>query len=180
MLVERMQRAAMLDNNLYNEVERDEQATSQAFQVVLIAAVATGLGTFIGSILSGRGGAGVGGLVAGVLSALLAWVVWSYVTYFIGTRVFGGTGTPGELLRTLGFANSPQVLNILGFVPLLGGLIRFVVLIWVLIAGIVAVREALDFDTGKTIGTVILGWLAMLVIVMVEVAILGLLGLTFG
>jgi hypothetical protein len=36
-----------------------------------------------------------------------------------------------------------------------------VLAIWVLIAGIIAIRQALDFGTGKAILTALLGWLAL-------------------
>jgi hypothetical protein len=164
LLVARMQRAAQLDTALYNEVEHDPTATTQAFQVVLIAGVATGLGTFLSLLLRGHGAAGLAGLVGEVVSLVVNWFVWSYVTYFIGTRLFNGRATPQELLRTLGFALTPHVLSVLGFIPVLGGVVRFVVFWWVVVAGIVAVREALDVGTGAAIVTVIIGAVCMIVI----------------
>jgi hypothetical protein len=83
------------------------------------------------------------------------------VTYLIGDKLLGGTATWGELLRTIGFAQSPGVLMIFGIIPILGGLVRAVVALWLLAAGIVAIRQALDFSTGKAILTAILGWVAM-------------------
>jgi hypothetical protein len=96
-------------------------------------------------------------------------VLWSGITYFIGDKILGGTATWGELLRTLGFAQSPQVLLVLAIIPGLGWTVRTVVGIWVLITGVIAIRQALDFSTGKAIATALLGWLAM----MIPVAILG-------
>jgi hypothetical protein len=176
MLIERMWRAAMLQIGVYEEVERDESATSQAALVVLLVAVATAIGVFLSDALGGpRVGASglVRGLVDGILSAFLGWVVWSYVSYFVGTRLFGGTATPGELLRTIGFAGGPGVLRIFAFVPVLGGLINFVVAIWLLFTGIVAIRQALDFSTGKAIGTAIIGWLALVLVALVVAVITG-------
>lgn len=151
-MLERMKRAALLDPHLYEEVEADRTATGQAATVVAIAAVAQGLG---GAAL------GVSGIIGGTVAAMLAWLVWAGVTYIIGDKILGGTATWGELLRTLGFAQSPGMLGILAFLPLAGGLIRFAVVIWVLIAGIIAIRQALDFSTGKAILTAVLGWLAL-------------------
>lgn len=176
-LVARMQRAARLDSTLYSEVEHDPAATDQALKVVLLAAVATGLGTFLSLLLRGDVAAGFAGLLGEVVSLVVNWFVWSYVTYFIGTRLFDGRATPQELLRTLGFAMTPHVLSILGFVPLLGGLVRVVVLWWVVIAGVVAVREALDISTGASIATVIIGVLCMAVIWIAMVMILAALSL---
>src|ERR1700730_12746455 len=112
-IVNRMMRAARLEVPLYEEVEADLTATNQALLVVALVAVASGIGAGIAGASSGRL---LGALVGGVLSGLLGWAVWSYVVYFVGTRFFGGTATYGELLRTLGFADSPGVLLILGFI----------------------------------------------------------------
>ena len=55
------------------------------------------------------------------------------------------------------------MLHILGLIPILGGIIRLGVAIWVLIAGIVAIRQALDISMGKAILTAGLGWLIIIV-----------------
>jgi hypothetical protein len=151
-MFERMKRAALLDPHLYEEVEGDGSATSQAAIVVAIVAVAQGLGA---------AALGVSGIIGGIVAALLAWLVWAGVTYVIGDTILGGAATWGELLRTLGFAQSPGLLGILAFLPLVGGLIRFAAVTWVLMAGILAIRQALDFSTGKAILTAVLGWLAL-------------------
>lgn len=154
-LVERMIGAATLQIDVYEEVEHDTTATPQAAGVVAIVAVASGIGSL---------GDGVGALFAGLIAAFLGWLAWSAVTYFIGTRLFEGTATWGELLRTLGFAQAPGVLNIAGVIPILGALVNLVVAIWLLVCGIVAIRQALDFDTGKALITAFLGWLALIVV----------------
>ena len=153
--VGRMIAAATLDVSLYEEVEADSSATGQAALVVALAAIASA----IGSAKEGPIGALIG--------SLLGWAIWAGVTYLIGKAVFKGTATWGELLRTLGFAQAPALLNVLGFIPLLGGLIKLLIGIWVLIAGIIAIRQALDISTGKAVVTAILGWLALMVMVLV-------------
>ena len=80
-------------------------------------------------------------------------------------------------MRTLGFAQSPNVLlifmGVLGAIPLIGGLLRFALLIWVLLAGLIAIRQALDVGTGKAILTAIIGWIAMAIIVGILAAVFG-------
>ena len=151
MLVNRMIRAAMLDTSLYEEVEHDSSATSQAMQVVLIVALASGIGGALWKLLTLNPIDAVSGLVGGILVAVLGWLAWALVTYIIGAKVFGGTATYGEMLRTLGFAQSPNVLlvfmGVLGAIPLIGGLLRLALLIWVLLAGLIAIRQALDVST---------------------------------
>lgn len=156
-LGDRMRRAAALDPNMYEELEADQRATGQALLVVVIVAIAN----VIGLVLGGGGG---GGVLTGVVSAVVGWVVWSFVAYAVGTWFFRGTATPGELLRTLGFAQSPRLLDILAFIPIIGGLIRLVVFFWLLVASVIAIRQALDFSTGRAVATAIVGWLCMVVI----------------
>lgn len=153
-MVDRMTGAALLRNAVYEEVEADEGLTGQAAGVVAIVAVARGVGAL---------GEGSGFIVWGVLAALLGWLLWAGITYLIGDKLLGGTATWGELLRTLGFAQAPGVLFVAGIVPFLGGIVEFVVSLWVLAAGIVAIRQALDFGTGKAVLTAVLGWLALAV-----------------
>ena len=50
MLVERMWRAAMLQSSVYEEVEADQGATSQAALVVLIVAIAAAVGEFLSEL----------------------------------------------------------------------------------------------------------------------------------
>lgn len=162
-MTQRMIGAARLDVATYEEVEHDSSATTQAAIVVSIVAVCAAIGSV------GEGG---GGAIAALISALLGWLVWSGVTYLIGDKLLGGTATWGELLRTLGFAQAPGVLYILGIIPILGGVVAFVVWIWLLVAGVIAIRQALDFSTGKAIGTAVLGMLAYVAVAV----ILGILG----
>lgn len=161
---ERMKGAALLEVSIYEEVEADTGATGQAAGVVSIAAVCAAIGGALG---------GPNGLLVGLISVLLGWLFWSGVTYFIGSRLFGGTATWGELLRTIGFAWAPGVLYVFGIIPLLGGLVRLVVSIWVLVAGIIAIRQALDFGTGRALLTAVVGFIPYLILVWLTGVILG-------
>ena len=176
-LTDRMVRAARLETSLYNEVEADLSATNQALTVVVVTALAGGIGAALGQAVAGRPTGVVGGLIGGIIAELVGWLVWSYVMYLVGTRVFHGTATYGELLRTLGFANSPGVLLILRFVPVLGGLIALLVGIWRIVAGFIAVREALDLDNGNTLATIVVGIIAYLVVLLIVGLVLGTIGL---
>jgi hypothetical protein len=161
---ERMLGAARIDPAIYTEVEHDTTATGQAAGVVAIVAVCSAIGGL---------GAGAAGMLAGVVSAIVGWLIWSGVTYLIGDKLLGGTATWGELLRALGFAQSPGVLYLLAVIPLLGGFVRIVVGLWILVCGIVALREALDFGTGRAVLTAVLGWLAMMIVTWTLVILAG-------
>ena len=109
--LDRIVRAAKLDVNLYEEVEADKGAMSQAMGVVVLSSVAAGIGS-IGPI-------GTKGVIIGTITALIAWYVWAYITYFIGTKILPEPQTKadhGELLRTIGFSSSPGLLRILAII----------------------------------------------------------------
>jgi hypothetical protein len=151
----RMMGAARLDVSVYEEVEADSTATGQAAGVVAIVALCSAIG--------GIGG-GAQGVFSGLIAALVGWAIWAGVTYLIGDKVLGGTATWGELLRTLGFAQAPGVLFALGVIPLIGGLVSIAVGLWILVTGIVAIRQALDFGTGRAIATAILGFIPYVIL----------------
>jgi hypothetical protein len=152
--IERMKGAALLDVHVYEEVEADQSATTQAAGVVAVVAVAQAIG---------GAGSGGNGIVLGIIGAVAGWLIWAGITYLIGDKLLGGTATWGELLRTIGFAQAPGVLYVLGIIPLVGGLVGLAVSIWILIAGIIAIRQALDFSTGKAVLTAVLGWLLVFI-----------------
>jgi len=148
-MVDRMVGAAFLTIDTYEEVEHDQEATLQAAGVVAMVAVAQALGA---SPL------GAFNAVRAALVAVVGWAVWAGVTYLIGTKLFGGTATWGEVMRTLGFAQAPGVLMLLGIIPFLGTPITVLVGLWMLVAAFIAIRQALDFGNGKTLATVLVGW----------------------
>jgi hypothetical protein len=160
----RVTRAAMLDVNLYEEVEADTSLNQEALIVVILVSILSGIGSFLQVVLNGDIGAALLALVVGVVLGVASYYIWAYVTYFVGTNLFGGTADAGELLRVLGYASGPRVLGVLGFIPCVGGLASLVGAIWALVAGVIAVREALDFDTTKAVLTVIIGWVIVLVL----------------
>ncbi len=162
-------RAAKLDVNLYEEVEADESATGQAFAVVVMVAIVSGIGGGIAALLLEDAGslAFLWGLLLGLGSAIVGWLAWSVIAYFLGTTIFKGPqteATVGQLMRTLGFANTPALLGFFAFVPLVGWLIALAGLVWSLVAGVIAVRQALDFSTMRALGTCIVGWIIYMVL----------------
>jgi hypothetical protein len=147
--------AARLDVATYEEVEADGNATGQAMGVVLLASVAAG----IGSLTAG----GPGAFLSAGFWALVGWAIWAALTYLIGTRLLPEPQTRanvGEMLRTLGFAQAPGVQRVFIGIPGLGALVLFAVSLWMLVAMVVAVRQALDnTSTLRALGVCVVGWI---------------------
>ena len=151
---QRVIRALKLEAALFEEVEADRGATAQAIGVVLLSGIAAGIGS------SGRGLAG--GILLLTTASVLAWVVWAVVTYVIGTKLLPGARTEadvGQLLRTVGFSSAPGVIQVLGVIPVLAGAVFVVASVWMLVAMVIAVRQALDYEsTARAVGVCLIGW----------------------
>jgi len=168
-MISRMIGAARLNPQTFEEVEADSSATYQALLVVVLVALATG----VGRLSLG----GVRGLIGGVVIALVGWALWAGITYLIGIILFRTAETHaswGQLARTLGFAQSPGIFKVFGLIPGVGQVIFYAVSIWQLAAMVIAVRQALDYaSTWRAIGVVVVGFIPY-------VALLVLLQLLFG
>jgi hypothetical protein len=152
--------ALKLQPAVYEEVEADKGATKQALAIVVISSVATGLGISRTSSLAS--------LAVGALAALLGWCIWAGLTYLIGARILPEPQTQsdvGELMRTTGFASAPALFHLLARLPLIGAAVSVAVSVWMLVAMVIAVRQALDYkSTGRAVGVCLIGWLVYVAI----------------
>jgi len=165
----RIFRAARLDVALYEQVEADKSALGQAMGVVVLSSIAAGIGS--------SSKAGLFGMLMGVVVALVGWYIWAYLTYFIGTRLLPEPQTKadhGELLRTIGFSSSPGLIRVLGIIPGMRSIVFTIAAIWMLVAMIIAVRQALDYSsTLRAIGVCAIGWIIQIALFMLLFFILG-------
>ena len=165
----RIIRAAKLDAALYEEVEADKSALGQAMGVVVLSSIAAGIGS--------TSEAGLFGMLIGVVVALVGWYIWAYMTYFIGTRLLAEPQTKadhGELLRTIGFSSSPGLIRVLGIIPVMRDIVFPIAAIWMLVAMIIAVRQALDYSsTLRAIGVCAIGWIVQIVMFVLLFSIFG-------
>jgi len=168
-IIDRMVRASKLDVSVYEEVEADKGAMGQAAAVVVLSSVAAGIGSL--------GVFGIQGLIYMTFGALVGWLIWAFLTFIIGTKLLPEPQTKtdmGEMLRTIGFSSSPGVLRILGVIPVIGGIINFVVGIWMLVAMIIAVRQALDYkSTWRAVGVCLIGFIVYFVIMLFIFRLIG-------
>ncbi len=167
--VERCLGAARLDAATYEEVEADQTASGSAVLVVALAAVAAGIAAYDQS--------GIPGIVFGTIAGLIGWFVWAYVVWLIGTRLLPDASTHadyGQLVRTTGFSASPGILMVLAIIPALAGAVSLVTNLWMLAAMVVAVRQALDYQsTGRAIGVTALGFLAYIAVFVALALVVG-------
>jgi hypothetical protein len=167
--VARMIGASTLRAHVFEEIEADVSATWQAFFVVLLSALATGIG--------GLENSGWGGLLWQAVVALVGWWVWAWVTCWIGTRLLPVPETisdHGELLRVVGFSSAPGLLRVLMLVPVLAFPVLVLTTAWMLVAMVVGVRQALDYEsTLRAIAVCLIGFPVYLAILVASIVALG-------
>ena len=166
-MINRIMGVLKLDANTFEEIEGDQSATMQAAIIVVIVALIAGLDSgFLAENF-------ISGFLFAALSAIVGWLVWSAATYFVGTTLFAGKATMGEMLRVLGYAQAPQILS---FIPCVG----LITWIWSLAAGFIAVRQGLDLDNVKAFLTIVVGFILVLAINFVLGLIFGVAGMGIG
>ena len=151
LFINRVFRAIKIDIDLYEEVEKDKNATIQAGVVVVLSSLAAGIGALQ---------MGVSNFFLAPAMSLLSWYVWAYIIYFVGVKLFGGTKTKsshGELLRTIGFSSAPGLIRVFGVTPDLMTVTFIGSAFWMLACMVVAVKSALDYESlWKALGVVII------------------------
>ena len=180
MLTERIIGAFTFRKGVYAEVEKDSTFTTTAWILVAVVAFLNQLGSQATSHL----GNWLLGAIVGTVFAVIGFAVGALVVNWVGRTVFNADVTFEQLVRTLGLAYVWQVIGVIGvlaaFSEALSCLLAPVMVIAAIvmvIAWFVAAKEALDLEWGQTIVTVILGWLALVVIMVIAGVVLGLLGL---
>jgi hypothetical protein len=166
--IDRIIRACKLDINLYEEVEADKSATLQAAAVVVLSSLAAGVGAL---------SLGASNFLMAPILSLVSWYVWAYLIYIIGVKLFPEPTTKadhGELLRTIGFSSAPGLIRVFGFTPELMSITFIGASIWMFIAMVIAVRQALDYQsTWRAIGVVVIGFLVQAIILVMMFRLFG-------
>jgi len=166
--VNRIIRACKLDISLYEEVEADQSATLQAALVVILSSLAAGIGAI---------SLGASNFLLAPLLSLASWYIWAYLIYLIGAKLFPEPNTEadhGQLLRTIGFSSAPGLIRIFGFTPELMSITFIGSGIWMMVAMVIAVRQALDYEsTWRAIGVVVIGFLVQAIVLIMLIRIFG-------
>jgi hypothetical protein len=165
MLVDRVIGVFKLDVDVFEEIEHDANATIEAAIIVTIVALVSAFGSAMWAVIGDD--PIVGGFFSSLVSVFVGWLLWSAITFYVGTTLFNGVATLDEMLRVIGYAHAPQLLGIVPCIgPIVGG-------IWSLIAGFIAVRQGLDFDNTNAFLTIIVGFIVYVIARLI-------LGLVFG
>jgi hypothetical protein len=191
---QRTLRVFLLDKRVFEAVGADKNATLDAVIIVTIVAIVSAIAAAISTLLFAAGfglvnmGLGasefllgevgfrlptlnpVGAFVSTFFGAYVSWILWSLTTYVVGVFLFNGDTTFGEMLRILGFAQAPLALRGLAFFPGISWVVSLIAWVWAMAAAFVGIRQGLELSTGKTILTIVL---SMIVIILTNRFLLG-------
>jgi len=176
-MIDRIKGVLLLDKETFNEVAHDTGANGQATLVVIIASILAALGWAASSFFASLSmdlnpwrlelGSPIVAFIGVSFWSIMAWLIWAAAIYIVGAKIFSGKATFGAMVRVTGFAFAPLGFMILGVIPGIGFALSFaltlVVSVWTLAAVFVGMRECLDFDSGKTLVTALIGWLIYLI-----------------
>ena len=166
LFLNRILRSVKIDPEVFNEVQKDRNATLSAAIVVLLSSSAAGIGA---------ASMGIGNFIIAPIFSLLSWFVWAYIVYFVGVKLFPDSKTKTSqfaLLRAIGFSSAPGIIRVFSFNESLMTVLFIGSAFWMLACMIVAVRETLNYKSlWKALGVVIISWFVQAFVLIVIVAI---------
>ena len=191
---ERLSGVVRLNRLTYELIQRDSNATSQAWWIVVLLGLANGIALIVTPVVTevpgmseemARSAAEVAAaltfdttgrqlmaLAAGILGAILSWYLSSWLLRMIGNLVAGRAGrqvTGEEMRRLVAWGYSPTLASFLSPIPVVGPLLATVGTLWAFVTGVMAVRTAFDVGIWKAIGIELAAFLVVLVVVTVIV-----------
>ena len=154
LFLNRVFRSIKIDPEVFDEVQKDKQATLSAALVVIISSLAAGLGaTHLGMT----------NFFLAPDHSLESWFIWSYIVFVVGVKLFPDPktkATHANLLRAIGFSSAPGIIRALSFNTELMTVTFIGAAFWMLVCMVVAVRQTLQFKSlWKAFGVVLIAWL---------------------
>jgi hypothetical protein len=150
-MLDRIIRAFKLDKTLYRQVADDAAFTQEAVILAVVVSLIASASAFFGSDP-------IRNFIFQLLNNLLfGWVLWALVAYFVGSTFFKGRSAPMEMLRTLAYAG---VFRVLGLIPCVGWVAA---LVGGIVAGVIAIRESMEFDTTSAVITAVIGFVLYII-----------------
>jgi Yip1 domain len=173
----RMKKASRLDQAGVLGLKTDSTATGQAVAVLVLSALAYGVGFTVQTQFQ-RHNLSIYGIIVGSLAntvtVCFAAFVWSATTFLVGTRLFQGKTSYWELARPLFFASSPFLLFLLITVPVppvsvqgnvpvywFQGIVAVAAVVWLFLSQIFVLKQVMGLSLRRTILTVAVGLLIL-------------------
>lgn len=154
-IMNRVMRLARLDTTVFEEVRDDQSETIPAIIVAAVSTLIAGLGGFLWLVIDDGGFNGIsidGGdaflktFLLGSIFAIVLWLVWVAVAFFVLVQVFREPADIQSLFRTMGYGAIPLAGTILMFVPAISFGIALLFMVMFFVMQVYAVQAA----TGTT------------------------------
>jgi hypothetical protein len=193
---ERLSGVIGLKRPVYEAIQRDPEATTQSWWIVVLLGLANGIAWIVTPIVASFPGmtdamAGdvaalaaaftfdtterqIMALAVAILLTILSWYLTSWLLRVIGNRVAGSAGrkvTTAEMRRLVGWGYSPTLASFLTPIPVVGPLLATLGAFWTLVTGVMAVRTAFGVGIWKAIGIELAAFLMLVVVITVVVLI---------
>ncbi|MCD6059238.1 MAG: rane protein of unknown function [Thermomicrobiales bacterium] len=187
---ERLSGVVRLNRVTYEAIQRDPEATTQSWWIVVLLGLANGIAWIVTPIVTSFPGmtdemAGnvaalaaaftfdtterqIMALAVAILLTILSWYLTSWLLRVIGNRVAGSAGgkvTTVEMRRLVGWGYAPTLASFLTPIPVIGPLLATLGAFWTLVTGVMAVRTAFGVGIWKAIGIELAAFLVVLVVV---------------
>ena len=166
LFLNRIFRSVKIDPEVFNEVQKDKNATISAAIVVILSSSAAGIGA---------ASLGASNFLLAPIFSLISWFVWAYIVYFVGVKLFPDTTTKTTqfaLLRAIGFSSAPGIIRVFGFNEELMTVTFIGAAFWMLVCMVVAVKETLNYKSlWKALGVVIISWFVQAFVLLVIISL---------
>ncbi len=166
LFLNRIFRSVKIDPEVFNEVQKDKNATISAAIVVILSSSAAGIGA---------ASLGASNFLLAPIFSLISWFVWAYIVYFVGVKLFPDTKTKTTqfaLLRAIGFSSAPGIIRVFGFNEELMTVTFIGAAFWMLVCMVVAVKETLNYKSlWKALGVVIISWFVQAFVLLVIISL---------
>jgi hypothetical protein len=162
----RIYHTARFDTETIRELKEDRTATGQAVAVLLLVGLSYGLGF---SIFNGfqHSSLSLDYLISNTLANMIitdfAAFIWSATVFLVGTKLFQGKTGYWQLARPLFFSTAPGIFFILIAIPFSPVIVTTAVVVaaWIVSGEFVALKNAMGFNTQRTLLTSVVGLLIL-------------------
>ena len=150
--------SSLLNRRIYSTVRDTPEAMFRSLAVVMASGISFGLGVRAAPIPNSEVSPEFQMMLA-LSTMLIGWMIWTTVVYILSSFLLGGKASHRDLMRHLGLVYAPGILLIFYGLPTVGAWLTWIVNIWILAAGVVAVSEAQGQGLMRTISPTVIGWI---------------------
>jgi hypothetical protein len=194
---DRLAGVVRLKRPTYEAIQRDPEATSQSWWIVVLLGLANGIAWIVTPVVAVFPGMPeemassaaevaaaltfdtterqLAALAVATLGAILSWYLSSWLLRVIGNRVAGRVGrqiTTEEMRRLVAWGYAPTLASFLRPIPVVGPLLATLGALWAFVTGVMAVRTAFGVGIWKAIGIELAAFLLLALLVAVIAAVL--------